>query len=73
VAHSLCAIHRHRIVFLGQAKVIPPPIRIYPVLTVLGLFPLGVMLYWLLRIRIGRHPRVAVGVEPFTSAALEDA
>ena len=59
--------------FLGQAKIIPAPIRIFPVLTVLALFPLAVMLYWLVRIRIGRRPRIVVGAESLTSAVLEDA
>ena len=37
--------------FLGQAKVIPQPLRIFPVLTVLALLPLVFMLYWLVRVR----------------------
>jgi uncharacterized membrane protein len=37
--------------FLGQAKVIPPPLRIAPLLAVLALFPLAVMLYWLVQLR----------------------
>ena len=40
--------------FLGQAKVIPKPIRIMPALTVLALIPLMGMLYWLVRIRFPR-------------------
>ena len=36
--------------FLGQAKVIPKPIRIYPVLIVPPLIVLVVMLYWLWRV-----------------------
>jgi len=60
--------------FLGQAKVIPKPIRIFPILTVLALFPLAFMLYWLVRIRIRRRSRGIVGfvAEPLTSPALED-
>ena len=41
--------------FLGQAKVIPAPLRVYPVLIVLALLPLVLMLYWLVRVR--RTPR----------------
>src|SRR5262249_19573539 len=37
--------------FLGQAKVIPKPIRIYPLLIVPPLAVLVTMLYWLWRIR----------------------
>jgi hypothetical protein len=36
--------------FLGQAKVIPKPIRIVPVLAVLAMLPLALMLYWLARV-----------------------
>jgi hypothetical protein len=61
--------------FLGQAKVIPKPIRIFPVLTVLALFPLAFMLYWLVRIRIKRRPPRITGlaVEPAITPVLEDA
>jgi uncharacterized membrane protein len=61
--------------FLGQAKVIPKPIRIVPVLTILALFPLAFMLYWLVRIRIKRRPpRIAgLAVEPAIAPVLEDA
>ena len=47
--------------FLGQAKVIPAPLRITPLLVILALFPLGVMLYWLVRLhfRTGRPIAVA--------------
>ena len=41
--------------FLGQAKVIPEPLRIFPMLTVLALLPLVLMLYWLVRLRIRHH------------------
>src|SRR5262245_32549851 len=40
--------------FLGQAKVIPKPIRIYPLLMVPPLIVLAVMLYWLWRVRARR-------------------
>ena len=36
--------------FLGQAEVIPKPIRIIPLLTILALLPLVLMLYWLARV-----------------------
>ena len=37
--------------FLGQAKVIPKPIRIYPLLVIPPLLVLGAMVYWLWRVR----------------------
>jgi uncharacterized membrane protein len=37
--------------FLGQAKVIPKPLRIQPLLLTLALLPLASMLYWLVRVR----------------------
>jgi len=60
--------------FLGQAKVIPAPLRTTPLLLILALFPLAVMLYWLVRlhVRTRRPPAVpnpAGGVTP----VLEDA
>jgi uncharacterized membrane protein len=36
--------------FLGQAKVIPKPIRILPVLGILAMLPLLLMFYWLARV-----------------------
>ena len=36
--------------FLGQAKVIPKPIRIFPLLAIPALLPLVLMLYWLARV-----------------------
>ena len=42
--------------FLGQAKVIPTPLRIFPVLTVLAMLPLVFMVYWLVRLR-KRHQK----------------
>jgi uncharacterized membrane protein len=45
--------------FLGQAKVIPQPLRIFPVLTVLALLPLVFMLYWLVRVRKRHRKRTA--------------
>ncbi len=42
--------------FLGQAKVIPKPIRIYPLLAVPPVLVLLTMAYWLWRVRAGRKP-----------------
>jgi len=49
--------------FLGQAKVIPKPIRIYPLLMVPPLIVLAVMLYWLWRVRARRALRGLVIVQ----------
>ena len=38
--------------FLGQAKVIPKPIRIMPLLAIPALLPLVLLLYWLVRVRV---------------------
>ena len=43
--------------FLGQAKVIPKPIRILPVLAFLALLPLVLLLYWLARVRFTKWYR----------------
>ena len=40
--------------FLGQQKVMPPFMHGSPVLWVLGLAPLGFMIFWLLRVRMQR-------------------
>ena len=45
--------------FLGQAKVIPKPIRIYPLLAVPPLVVLVTLLYWLWRVRAKRSTRGA--------------
>jgi uncharacterized membrane protein len=36
--------------FLGQAKVIPKPLRIIPLLAILAMLPLVLMFYWLARV-----------------------
>ncbi len=36
--------------FLGQAKVIPKPIRIFPLLAIPALLPLVLLIYWLARV-----------------------
>ena len=43
--------------FLGQAKVIPKPIRIIPLLMIPPLIVLAALLYWLWRIRFRRSLR----------------
>jgi hypothetical protein len=43
--------------FLGQAKVIPKPIRIVPLLAIPALLPLVLMFYWLLRVRFTKWYR----------------
>lgn len=40
--------------FLGQAQVIPKPLRIFPVLAFLAFLPLLAMLFWLVRARVRR-------------------
>lgn len=58
--------------FIGQAKVIPEPIRILPLLALPVLAVLATMFYWLWRVRVRQSPRgvvVAVGVpEPSVTA-----
>jgi hypothetical protein len=48
--------------FIGQAQVIPEPIRIRPLLALPVLAVLATMLYWLWRVRIRRSLRGLVGV-----------
>ena len=43
--------------FLGQAKVIPKPIRILPLLVIPALLPLVLMLYWLARVLLTKWYR----------------
>ena len=50
--------------FLGQAKVIPKPIRIIPVLAIPPLVVLAALLYWMWRVRIRRSLRGMVVAEP---------
>jgi hypothetical protein len=53
--------------FLGQAKVIPEPLRITPLLALLAVLPLLVMPYFAWRLR-SRRGRAAIPVRPGTSA-----
>ena len=53
--------------FLGQAKVIPEPLRVWPVLYALAFLPLAAMFYWLWRVR--RRPRRGVGERGAPAAA----
>jgi hypothetical protein len=41
--------------FIGQAKFIPAPIRVMPLLFVLGIAPLVILLYWMWRVRLRRR------------------
>src|SRR5256714_3350679 len=41
--------------FLGQMKFIPAPVRVVPLLFVLGIAPLIVLLYWMWRVRLRRR------------------
>lgn len=44
--------------FLGQAQVIPEPIRIFPLLAIPALLPLVLLIYWMVRVRfMQRYPR----------------
>jgi uncharacterized membrane protein YhaH (DUF805 family) len=47
--------------FLGQARVIPEPFRVWPVVVVLAFLPLPAMFYWSWRVR-RRPPRVVTRV-----------
>ena len=41
--------------FIGQMKFIPAPIRVVPLLFVLGIAPLVILLYWMWRVRLRRR------------------
>jgi uncharacterized membrane protein YfcA len=41
--------------FIGQAKFIPAPIRVMPLLFLLGIAPLVILLYWMWRVRLRRR------------------
>ena len=42
--------------FIGQAKVIPKPVRVLPLLAVPAFLPLVLLLYWLARVWLARRP-----------------
>lgn len=48
--------------FIGQAKAIPKPVRIFPLLVLPVLAVLVTMLYWLWRVRVRRSLRGFVGI-----------
>lgn len=48
--------------FLGQAKVIPKPIRIFPLLLIPPLLVLAALLYWLWRVRVRGRLRGLIGI-----------
>ena len=48
--------------FLGQAKVIPEPIRIYPMLAIPVIAVIATMFYWLWRVRFRKSFRGIVRV-----------
>lgn len=50
--------------FLGQMKFIPEPIRILPLLIVLGISPLVVLLYWMWRVRLKQNLRGMMTAKP---------
>jgi hypothetical protein len=50
--------------FLGQAKVIPQPLRVWPLLIVLALLPLPLMFYWMWRVR--RRPATSMAQPPLS-------
>lgn len=49
--------------FIGQAKVIPKPIRIYPLLAIPPLIVLTAMFYWMWRVRRKKPLRIVLGGE----------
>jgi len=54
--------------FIGQAHVIPKPIRIFPLLALPMLTVLVTMFYWLWRVRIKRSLRGIVGASSLEAA-----
>jgi hypothetical protein len=46
--------------FLGQQRVMPEAVRGSPILLILGLAPLAFMLFWLVRLRLGKRLRAAL-------------
>ena len=56
--------------FLGQAKVIPKPIRILPLLAIPALLPLVLLLYWLARVLFTRWYQHRALIGPFCRTAV---
>jgi len=56
--------------FLGQAKVIPKPIRIWPILITLAVLPLVMLIYWFVRVAFTKwyRRRGAAFVQPTAAA-----
>jgi len=50
--------------FFGQTQFIPAPIRVGPLLAVLGVAPLGVLLYWVWRVRLRGRVSGLIVAEP---------
>ena len=50
--------------FIGQQKVMPAFMHGSPILLVLGLAPLGFMIFWLVRIRVAARPRALTRAIP---------
>jgi len=52
--------------FIGQAKVIPKPVRIWPILITLAFLPLVLLIYWLVRVSLTKwyRRRGAAFVQP---------
>ncbi len=50
--------------FFGQTQFIPAPIRVEILLAVLGVAPLGVLLYWLWRVRLRGRVGGLIVAEP---------
>jgi uncharacterized membrane protein len=55
--------------FLGQAKVIPKPIRILPLLAIPALLPLVLLLYWLARVLFTRWYRSRAALDRESAVA----
>ena len=50
--------------FFGQMKFIPEPIRILPLIAVLGVSPLAMLLYWMWRVRLKQNLRGLMTAKP---------
>lgn len=50
--------------FFGQMKFIPEPIRIMPLIVVLGVGPLVILLYWMWRVRLRHNLRGLMTAKP---------